>query len=74
MDGQRKDNIDPGRLSQRNRPKQLQTYNVPTYDVEDPNGSNKGRDLRLANEPQIVSRRTERILQRIQRHRRAALC
>ena len=33
----------------RNRPKQLQTYDPPTYHVENINGTNKGRDLFLAN-------------------------
>ena len=36
-----------------NRPKQLQTYNLPTDDVENINITNKGRDLRLANKPRI---------------------
>ena len=37
MDDQRKDHIDPERPTQRNRPKQLQTNNVLTYDVENTN-------------------------------------
>ena len=41
-------------------------YNMPIDDVENINSTNKGRDLLLTNEPQIVPWRTERILQRIQ--------
>ena len=33
MDYQKKDDINPERHPQRNRSKQLQTHNVPTYDV-----------------------------------------
>ena len=39
MDDQRKDHIDP----KRNHSKQLQTHNMPTYDVGNTNGTNKGR-------------------------------
>ena len=56
MDDQRKDHIDPDRPPQKDRPKQLQTHNVPTYDVENTNGTNKGRDLGLANKLRIVPR------------------
>ena len=42
------------RKEQRNRPKQLQTYNMPTNDVENINSTNKGRDLLLANKPNFV--------------------
>ena len=41
--------IDPKRPSQMNRPKHLQTHNVPTSNVENTNCTNKGRDLWLAN-------------------------
>ena len=51
MDAQRKDYIDPKGPNQRNHPKQLQTHNVPTYDVENTNGTNKEIDLFLANKP-----------------------
>ena len=40
----------------------------PTDDVENINSTNKGRDLLLANKPQIVPWKTERMLQRIQNH------
>ena len=36
--------------------KQLQTHNLPTNDVENTNGTNKGKDLLLANKPWIVPR------------------
>ena len=42
--------------------KQLQTHNLPTNDVENINSTNKGRNLRLANKPRIVSWRIERML------------
>ena len=44
MDDQRKHHNDPKNLPQRNRPKQLKAHNVPTYDVENINCSNKGSD------------------------------
>ena len=65
VDDQRKDDIDTKGPKQRNRPKQLQTHNLLTNDVENINSTNKGRDLPLANKPQIVPWRTERMLQRI---------
>ena len=68
MDDQRKVNID-----QRNRLKQLQTHNLPTDDVKNINGTHKRRDLLLANKQQIVPWETERMPQRIQRHRRVTL-
>ena len=34
MDDKRKDHIDPEGPSQRNRPKQIHTHNLPTYDVK----------------------------------------
>ena len=49
MDNQRKGHIGPKRPKQRNRPKQLQTHNLPSNDVENTNSTNKGRDLLLAN-------------------------
>ena len=72
MDDQWKDRIDPKRPPQRNCPKQLQTDNVPFYDVKNTNCTNKGRDLRLINKPQIVPRGKERMLQVIQRNSKAA--
>ncbi len=54
MDDQMKDHIDPKGPKQRNRPKQLQTHNLPTEDVENINSTNKGRDLQLANKPRSV--------------------
>ena len=51
MDDQRKDHIDPKGPKQRNRPKQLQTHNLPTDDVENISSTNKGRGLLLANLP-----------------------
>ena len=71
MDDQRKDNIDSERPLQRSYPTQLQTYNVLTYHVEDTDSTNKERDLQLTNKLWIVTRGIERILQRIQRYRRA---
>ena len=68
MDDQRKYHIDPKAPKQRNRPKQLQTHNLTTDDVENIDSTNKGRDLLLANKPRIISWGTERMLQRIQRH------
>ena len=65
MDDQRKDHVDPERPLQRNRHKQKQTHNLPAYDVENTYGTNKGRDLRLANKPRIVSEGIERTLQMI---------
>ena len=48
MDDQSKDHDDPEELTQRNRPKQLQTHNLPTEDVESINRTNKRKDLLLA--------------------------
>ena len=61
--------VDPEWTLQEYRPKQLQTYNLPTDDVENVDSTNKGRDLLLANQPQIVPRGTEMMPQRIQRHK-----
>ena len=73
MVDQRKDYINPKGPKQRNCSKQLQTHNLPTKDGENTNSSNKGKDLLLANKPQIVPRRTERMPQRIQKHSRINL-
>ena len=53
--------------------KQLQTHYMPTYDTENTNSKNKGRDIFLANKPWIVPWGTERIPQRIKRHGRSTL-
>ena len=66
MDDQMKDHIDPEGPKLRNRPKQLQTHNLPTDDVKNVISTNKGRDLLLANKPRIVPWGTERMPQRIQ--------
>ena len=47
MNDQRKDNTDPKRPPERNRHKLLQTHNLPTYDIENTNDRNKGKDLFL---------------------------
>ena len=73
MDDQRNDHIDTKGPKQRNRPKQLQTHNLPTNDVENINNTNKGRDLLLANKLRFVPWRAERMLQRIQKHSRVIL-
>ena len=73
INDQRKDHIDPEGPKQRNRPKQLQTHNLPTDDVENINSTNKGRNLLFANELRFVSWRTERMLQKNQRHSRVTL-
>ena len=73
MDDQRKGHIDPEGPTQGNCPKQLQTHNLPTDNVENINNTNNGRDLVLANKLQIVPRGTERMPQRIQRHIRVTL-
>ena len=54
MDDQRKDHIDPKGPKQRNRSKQQQIHNLPTDDVENINSISKGRDLLLADKPQVV--------------------
>ena len=70
IDDQRKDHTDS---KQRNRPKQLQTHNVLTDDVENINSTYKGRNLLLANKLWFVSWRTERMPQGYQRHSRVTL-
>ena len=54
MDDQRNDNIDTKGPKQRNCPKQLQTHNVPTNDMENINSTNKGINLLLATKPRFV--------------------
>ena len=61
MDDQKKDHLDPKECKQRNRPKQLQTHNLLTDDVENINNTNKRRDLLLDNKPRIVPWWTERM-------------
>ena len=73
MDDQRKDYINPKGPKQRNCSKELQTDNLHTNDVENTNNTNEGIDLLLANKPQIVPWRTERMPQKIQRHSRITL-
>ena len=73
MDNQRKEHINSKRSTQNNHFKQPQTHNSSTYDVENNNGTNKGRDLLLTDKPWIVPWGIERILQRIQRHNWATL-
>ena len=45
MTDQKKNHIDPKRPTQRSNTKPLLTHNGPIYDVENTNGTNKGRDL-----------------------------
>ena len=73
MDNQSKDHIDQERYPQRNHPKQLQAHKVSTDNAENTNGTNKGRDLQIANKLRIIPRGIERMLQMIQRHQRATL-
>ena len=73
MDDQRKDLTDTKRPLSKKHPKQLQTHNVTTYNVENAKCTNKGRDLRLANKLRIVPRGIERMPQMIQRYRIATL-
>ena len=49
MDDQKKDHLDPKGPKQRNRPKKLQTHNLPTDNVENINRINKRRDLLFVN-------------------------
>ena len=55
MDDQRKDHIDPKGPKQSNHPKQSQTHNLPTDDVENINSTNKERNLLLSKKPLFVS-------------------
>ena len=68
MNDQRKDHIEAKGLKQRNRPNQLQTYNLPSDDEEIINSTNKRRDLLLANKP-----RNGNNAAKIQRHSRVTL-
>ena len=47
MDDQRKDHTEPEKPLQRSCSKQLQTHDMPTYDVENTNSTNKGGDYNL---------------------------
>ena len=67
------DHIDPKRPSKRNRPKQLQTNNVPTDDVENFSSINKEIDSLIVNKPRIVPWGIERMPQKIQRYRTTTL-
>ena len=69
----KKDHIDPEGATQGNRPKQLQTHNLSTDDVENIDSTNKGRYSLLANKSRIVPWGTERMLQRIRRYKRVTL-
>ena len=73
LDDQRKDHINPKGPKQRNCSKQLLIYDLLTDDVENINSANKGRNMLLANKPRVVTWRTERMPQRIQRHSRVTL-
>ena len=69
MNGQRKDQIHLKKTPLKKPPKQLQTHNVPTYEVEHTSGTNKEINLFLAYKPPIAPRGTEKMPQRIQKHR-----
>ena len=73
MDDQRKCHIDPKGPKQRHCSKQLQTYNLPTDDIENINCRNKGGVLLLANKLRTVLWGAERILQKIQKYSRVTL-
>ena len=73
VNDQRKNYINPKGPKQKSFSKQLQTDNLPPNYVENTNSTNKRKDLLLANKPQIVPWRTERMPQRIQRHSRITL-
>ena len=55
MDDQWKDPMYPKGPKQRNSPKQFQTHNMPTDDVENINSTNKGRNLLLSYKPWFIS-------------------
>ena len=55
IEAKKKDNIDPERPPGKNRPKQLQTHNEPTYEEKNTNKTNKGKYLQVVNEQRIVS-------------------
>ena len=65
-------NKDPERSRKRNRPKQLQTYNILTHDTENTNGTNQG-DLQLVNKPRIILRGIEGMPQVNQSNRNATI-
>ena len=73
LDNQKKDHIVAKGPKKRNRSKQLQTNYLLTNDVDNINNRDKEIDLLVANKLQIVRWRTERMLQRIQRHSRVTL-
>ena len=56
MDYQRKNQTDPKRA----RAKQQQITTVPTNDVKNTNGTNKGGDLQLVNNPRTIPRGIEK--------------
>ena len=57
MDDQGKAHVDSKRLPKKNRPQQLQTYNVPSNDEENTNDTNRDGDLWFVNKPTAVPRR-----------------
>ena len=61
MHDQWKDYPDSKRHQKKNYTQQLQMHNVPTDDVENTNGINKGWDFQLINKLQTVTRETERM-------------
>ena len=69
----KKDHIDPKESKQKKQPKQLETHNLLTGDLENINSTNKGRYLLLTNKLWIIPRGKERMSQRIQRHSRVHL-
>ena len=73
MADQRKNHTYRIRPKQKSRPEQLQTNNLPAEHMENINSTKKGRNLQLANKPQIAPWGRERMLQRIQRHSRFSL-
>ena len=73
MNDQRKTHNDPKGAKQSNHPKQLQTHNLLTDDVENINSTNKRRGWLIENKPRMVPWGTERMLQRIQRQSKVTL-
>ena len=51
----------------------IQTYNGPTADVENTNGTNVGGDLLFSKKPRIVPRRKERMPQANKRKNRVTI-
>ena len=72
MDDKRKDYTNP-KDPKRNHPQQLQTYNVPTDNGENANGTNKCGCSIFVKQPWIVHRETIRIPQRNENIRRASI-